>query len=66
MGVVEHTVNTETGFIRYYLDSSWETDEYEEAEMRYFTDKKLAFTSCYIPDSQNWYCMSHDTSGTTT
>ena len=26
MGVVEHLVDTETGFIRYYLDSSWETD----------------------------------------
>ena len=39
MGVVEWSTTVSTGFIRYYLDSSWRTLSGTEAELRSFSDK---------------------------
>ena len=60
MGVVEYLTTTEYGFVRYRLNSNFETHEPSKAQIKKFNDRLLKFTSTYCPDAEKWYGMAID------
>ena len=60
MAVIVYHSETMSGFVRYELNSNFETEDPTVAPIKKFNDRQLFFTSSYCPDATTWYAMARD------